>query len=73
MIKQIEEQIASTIAKETGATVEITITAAHEFTISGSTDDTQRAAHYLYTHNLASVENSVFDEDCGNFIYMVTK
>jgi hypothetical protein len=70
MLDKVQNQIAQTIRANTGATVDITFTSATEFTVSGNLDDTQIAAQYLYEHNLAVVESSVFDAECGNFIYM---
>ena len=73
-IKQIETQIAKTIAKETGATVDITCRTAEAWTISGSDADARKAAAYMQTNGLMVTDEIAHDEELGEtFCYMTAR
>jgi hypothetical protein len=69
--KQVDQKIAEHLSLMTGALVEVTTTGEGKFTVSGKTNDAQVAAHWLYTHNIASVNDSATDEDGDSYFYMV--
>ena len=72
-IRDIDREMAAIIARETGAVVEITTTGIGRFTVSGKTEAAQRAAHWLYEHNIASVDDYIeISEDGETYYYMVT-
>ncbi len=71
-IKEIDNQMAAIIHRETGAVIEVTTTGIGRFTVSGATEHAQRAAHWLYTYNVAAVDDSATEEG-ETYFYMKTK